>query len=45
MPGESETRPILALVHVPPLKRLLGRVAGLGFHREHIHSPHHANHR
>ncbi|WP_427017315.1 FAD-dependent oxidoreductase [Pseudarthrobacter sp. P1] len=31
--------------HTPPVKRLLGRIVGLGFGREHIHSPNHTHHR
>jgi hypothetical protein len=31
--------------NTPPVKRLLGRIVGLGFRREHIHSPRLTNHR
>ncbi len=32
-------RAIRLLGHLPPVKRLLGRVIGLGFRREHIRVP------
>ncbi|WP_284982064.1 FAD-dependent oxidoreductase [Arthrobacter sp. efr-133-TYG-118] len=45
----AQTSPPIQLMrlisHMPPIKRLLGRIVGLGFRREHIRSPHHANHR
>ncbi|MEW1821113.1 FAD-dependent monooxygenase [Arthrobacter sp. NPDC080031] len=45
----AQTSPPIHLMrlisHMPPVKRLLGRVVGLGFRREHIRSPHHVNRR
>ncbi|WP_253257236.1 hypothetical protein [Arthrobacter sp. Hiyo1] len=35
---------IRLISHTPLVKRLLGRIVGLGFRREHIHSPHLTNH-
>ncbi|MCZ9882663.1 FAD-dependent oxidoreductase [Arthrobacter sp. B2a2-09] len=43
----AQTSPPIQLMrlisHTPPVKRLLGRIVGLGFRREHIHSPDYAN--
>jgi 2-polyprenyl-6-methoxyphenol hydroxylase-like FAD-dependent oxidoreductase len=43
----AQTNPPIRLMrlisHTPPVKRLLGRIIGLGFRREHLHSPDHTN--
>jgi 2-polyprenyl-6-methoxyphenol hydroxylase-like FAD-dependent oxidoreductase len=45
----AQTNPPIRLMrlisHTPPIKRLLGRIVGIGSRREHIRSPNHANHR
>lgn len=42
-PNKPPIQLMRLISHMPPVKCLLGRIVGLGFRREHIRSPHHAN--